>query len=261
MVPACCVANTSPSLRRPGDQRLTSRSSCRGASAGAAGRERRGQVDWCPSCSGHYGVADGHIGSSGRPACRQAARCGASTPASAWCTSTSRWPTTWSVLDNVMLGTRALVATVVGPRDGGARLLATAQRPGLPVAAPALVGSLSVGERQRVEILRRWCEGRESSSSTSPPRCHATREAGTCSPPGPDGGRRALSSSSSSHKLAGGCCACPDHYRGAARRAAGGTGPRGDAARLALGWWAIRSKTARRAGSPRGASRCASSSV
>jgi len=59
-----------------------------------------------------------------------------------------------SVQDNIVLGTQplwSLAADRAGPR---ARLLATAERFGLRVDPAARVGSLSVGERQRVEILK-----------------------------------------------------------------------------------------------------------
>ena len=59
-----------------------------------------------------------------------------------------------SVQDNIVLGTQPMwspVANRAGPR---ARLLATAEKFGLRVDPNARVGSLSVGERQRVEILK-----------------------------------------------------------------------------------------------------------
>lgn len=64
-----------------------------------------------------------------------------------------------SVLDNVMLGSEALWQPF--SRRGAARhkLLEVARRFGLPVAPDAKVGSLSVGERQRVEILKALYRG------------------------------------------------------------------------------------------------------
>jgi ABC-type uncharacterized transport system ATPase subunit len=64
-----------------------------------------------------------------------------------------------SVLDNVMLGSEALWQPF--SRRGAARdkLLDVAWRFGLPVAPDAKVGSLSVGERQRVEILKALYRG------------------------------------------------------------------------------------------------------
>jgi simple sugar transport system ATP-binding protein len=59
-----------------------------------------------------------------------------------------------SVLDNVMLGTESLWRMKSRRRAARARLVATAQRCGLRVDPGARVGSLSVGERQRVEILK-----------------------------------------------------------------------------------------------------------
>ena len=64
-----------------------------------------------------------------------------------------------SVLDNVMLGTEPLW----WPRSGGhgarARLQRSAERFGLAVDPDARVGDLSVGERQRVEILKALTRG------------------------------------------------------------------------------------------------------
>jgi simple sugar transport system ATP-binding protein len=59
-----------------------------------------------------------------------------------------------TVLDNVMLGTEPLWRPVSRRREGRARLVATAQRFGLSVDPDARVARLSVGERQRVEILK-----------------------------------------------------------------------------------------------------------
>ena len=59
-----------------------------------------------------------------------------------------------SVLDNVMLGTEPLWRPWSQRRAARAALLQTAQRFGLAVNPDAPVGSLSVGERQRVEILK-----------------------------------------------------------------------------------------------------------
>jgi ABC-type uncharacterized transport system ATPase subunit len=64
-----------------------------------------------------------------------------------------------SVLDNVMLGTEPLWHP--WSRRGAARahLLATARRFGLAVQPDALVGTLSVGERQQVEIVKALVRG------------------------------------------------------------------------------------------------------
>src|SRR5262245_30527591 len=55
-----------------------------------------------------------------------------------------------SVLDNVMLGTEPLWRPWTRRAAARAKLLETAARFGLPVHPEAKVGSLSVGERQRV---------------------------------------------------------------------------------------------------------------
>jgi simple sugar transport system ATP-binding protein len=59
-----------------------------------------------------------------------------------------------SVLDNVMLGTEPLWQPFSRRAAARARLLETARRFGLTVNPDARVGDLSVGERQRVEILK-----------------------------------------------------------------------------------------------------------
>jgi len=64
-----------------------------------------------------------------------------------------------SVLDNVMLGTEPLWWPFSRREAARTRLLAEARRFGLGVQPDALVGSLSVGERQRVEILKALVRG------------------------------------------------------------------------------------------------------
>jgi len=59
-----------------------------------------------------------------------------------------------SVLDNVTLGTEPLWQPFSKRREARAALVETAQRFGLQVDPDALVAELSVGERQRVEILK-----------------------------------------------------------------------------------------------------------
>jgi general nucleoside transport system ATP-binding protein len=64
-----------------------------------------------------------------------------------------------SVLDNVMMGSEPLWQLFSRRKAARARLLEVAQRFGLPVSPEAKVGSLSVGERQRVEILKALYRG------------------------------------------------------------------------------------------------------
>ena len=64
-----------------------------------------------------------------------------------------------SVLDNVLMGTEPLWQPWSQRNAARARLLEVAQRFGLPVAPDAPIGSLSVGERQRVEILKALYRG------------------------------------------------------------------------------------------------------
>ena len=59
-----------------------------------------------------------------------------------------------SVLDNVMLGSEPLWQPFSRRAAARRRLLDTAERFGLRVEPEALIGELSVGERQRVEILK-----------------------------------------------------------------------------------------------------------
>lgn len=64
-----------------------------------------------------------------------------------------------SVLDNVLLGTESLWSPISRRRDAHRRLLDTAQKFGLAVDPDARIGDLSVGERQRVEILKALYRG------------------------------------------------------------------------------------------------------
>lgn len=64
-----------------------------------------------------------------------------------------------TVLDNVLLGTEPLWQPFSRRSSARARLLAVSRQFGLPVDADARVGSLSVGERQRVEILKALYRG------------------------------------------------------------------------------------------------------
>ena len=59
-----------------------------------------------------------------------------------------------SVLDNIMLGTEPLLRLRSGRRAARARLMELSERFGLPVDPEVRVAGLSVGERQRVEILK-----------------------------------------------------------------------------------------------------------
>lgn len=64
-----------------------------------------------------------------------------------------------TVLDNVMLGTEPLWLPWSQRRAARERLLAASRRFGLAVQPDARVGNLSVGERQRVEILKALVRG------------------------------------------------------------------------------------------------------
>jgi general nucleoside transport system ATP-binding protein len=64
-----------------------------------------------------------------------------------------------SVLDNVMLGSEPLWQPFSRRIAGRTKLLSVAERFGLPVQPDALVADLSVGERQRVEIIKALYRG------------------------------------------------------------------------------------------------------
>jgi len=64
-----------------------------------------------------------------------------------------------SVLDNVMMGSEPLFQPVTRKTAAREKLLEVASRFGLQVDPKALVGKLSVGERQRVEILKALYRG------------------------------------------------------------------------------------------------------
>lgn len=64
-----------------------------------------------------------------------------------------------TVLDNVLLGTEPIWQPFSRRREARKKLLATAERFGLQVNPDARVGALSVGERQRVEILKALYRG------------------------------------------------------------------------------------------------------
>ncbi|MFO1317993.1 MAG: ABC transporter ATP-binding protein [Burkholderiales bacterium] len=64
-----------------------------------------------------------------------------------------------TVLDNVLLGTESLWSPRSRRGDARRKLLDTAQRFGLGVDPDARIGDLSVGERQRVEILKALYRG------------------------------------------------------------------------------------------------------
>ena len=64
-----------------------------------------------------------------------------------------------SVLDNIMLGSEPLWQVFSRRSAGRAKLLDVANKFGLEVQPDALVGSLSVGERQRVEIVKALFRG------------------------------------------------------------------------------------------------------
>lgn len=59
-----------------------------------------------------------------------------------------------TVLENILLGTRGLLAVSLGAREGRRKVEALSRDFGLAVHPDARIASLTVGERQRVEILK-----------------------------------------------------------------------------------------------------------
>ena len=80
--------------------------------------------------------------------------------ASAWCISTSCW-STLSVLENIMLGAEGGALLAKGAGAIRKRLAELAKEYGLEVDPDAIVGELSVGLQQRVEILKALFRGAE----------------------------------------------------------------------------------------------------
>src|SRR5215218_5924303 len=64
-----------------------------------------------------------------------------------------------TVLENIVLGTRPLVSPALRLSDARARLGALMRESGLPVRADERVSRLTVGERQRVEVLKMLFRG------------------------------------------------------------------------------------------------------
>ena len=75
-----------------------------------------------------------------------------------------------TVLDNIMVGTESLWKLASG-RLARRKLVELGQRFGLGVDPDARVGTLSVGEKQRVEILKALYRGARVLIWTSPPPC------------------------------------------------------------------------------------------
>ena len=105
-----------------------------------------------------------------------------------------------SVLDNIMLGSEPWWQPFTRRRDARQRLLDVAQRFGLPVDPDARVGTLSVGERQRVEILKALYRGARILILDEPTAVLTPRRASRCSRRSADG-RAGLSIIFISHKL------------------------------------------------------------
>jgi general nucleoside transport system ATP-binding protein len=71
-----------------------------------------------------------------------------------------------TVLDNVLIGRDSLFSPRLSSRTMREKLLSTAQEYGLEVNPDALVGSLSMGGRQRVEILKALVAGKSVSDDS-----------------------------------------------------------------------------------------------
>ena len=107
---------------------------------------------------GHYTADEGHINVHGKPLAPGNPR--ASLAAGIGMVHQhSTLAANLSVLDNVMIGSEPLWQPFTRRASARAKLLAVAQRFGLPVDADARVAGLTVGERQRVEILKALYRG------------------------------------------------------------------------------------------------------
>jgi simple sugar transport system ATP-binding protein len=75
-------------------------------------------------------------------------------PASAWSTSTLPWAESLTVLENIVLGSRSLGAPTLRLDEARAKLARLMGESGLKVELDQRISRLTVGERQRVEILK-----------------------------------------------------------------------------------------------------------
>jgi basic membrane protein A len=191
--------------------------------AGAAGRERRRQehagVDPVRPLRGRRRPIE-VTASRCRPATRRALAAGIGMVHQHFTLADNL-----SVLDNVMLGTESLWQPFSRRAAARAALLAVAQRFGLQVDPDARMGSLSVGERQRVEILKALVY--RGAPHPDPGRAHrradAAGERGAVRHPGPDGGAGPVHHLHQPQARRGAARVAP--HRRAARRQAGGAGP------------------------------------
>jgi simple sugar transport system ATP-binding protein len=107
-----------------------------------------------------------------------------------------------SVLDNVLIGTEEVVAAILAPARGTQRRLAGGSKQfGLTVDADARIGDLSVGERQRVEILKALYRGAQILILDEPTAVLTPQESEALFADAQDAGRRRLSIIFISHKL------------------------------------------------------------
>ena len=102
---------------------------------------------------GHYVADAGTVEVFGRPL-PPGSLAPQSPPASAWCTSTSRWPTTLLCLTTSSRYRAAVAPELTARRRARERLRDFRRASGSTVDPDARVSKLSVGERQRVEILK-----------------------------------------------------------------------------------------------------------
>ncbi len=59
-----------------------------------------------------------------------------------------------SVLENILIGTRSLISPQSGEKAARKKIMELSEKYGLQVDTAALVRDLSIGEKQRVEILK-----------------------------------------------------------------------------------------------------------
>ena len=87
-----------------------------------------------------------------------------------------------TVLDNIMVGTESLWKLASGRRQARRKLVELGQRFGLGVDPDARVGTLSVGEKQRVEILKALYRGARVLILDEPTAVLTPQKSTACSP-------------------------------------------------------------------------------
>ena len=130
----------------------------RGTIHGIVGENGAGKSTLMSILYGFYEADSGEIRVNGKPLA-SARPPTPSAPASAWSTSTSCWSRPLTVVENVMLGAEGGALLRAGEAKVRAELARLAADYGLEIDVDAIVGDLSVGLQQRVEILKALYRG------------------------------------------------------------------------------------------------------